>query len=134
MQKIKQPELYNVGIKQFDEEHQKLVEMVNLLHQETDDKEQDLVAQKLIVSVLVKLARKHFDGEEAFMKRIKYPDLDKHHQCHRVIYTQLLDLERRFQTSTGPVATHALQFLLNWLDEHTLTEDKLYAEYAQQYV
>ena len=133
MHKIKQPKLYNVGIKRFDEEHQKLVEMVNLLHQETVDKEQDLVAHKLIVSVLVNFAREHFDGEEEYMRRINYPDLDKHQQCHRVIYTQLLDLERRFETSTVPVATHALQFLLNWLDEHTLTEDKLYAEYALKY-
>ena len=133
MNKIKQPELYNVGIKRFDEEHQKLVEMVNLLHQETDDKEQDLVAHKLIVSLLVKLAREHFDGEEEYMRRINYPDIDKHHQCHRVIYTQLLDFERSFRTTNGPASNHALQFLLNWLDEHTLTEDKRYAEYALKY-
>ena len=133
MNKIKQPELYNVGIKRFDEEHQQLVQMINALFLESTDKEQDRVAQKLIVSLLVKIARKHFDGEEEFMLRIKYPDLDKHQQCHRVIYTQLLDLERRFETREGPVPNHALQFLLNWLDEHTLTEDKLYGEYALKY-
>lgn len=133
MNKIEQPELYNVGITKFDEEHQQLVQMINALYLESTDSEQDRVAQKLIVSVLVKFARTHFDGEEAFMQQIKFPYLDKHRQYHRIIYTQLLDLERRFQTSTGPVAIHALQFLLNWLDEHTLTEDKLYGEYAQKY-
>ena len=130
MSRVKQPERYNVGIKQFDEEHQKLVEMVDLLHQETDDKEQDRAAHTMVVSSMVKLARRHFDGEEEFMRRHNYPDLDKHHQLHRVIYTQLLDLERRFNTCNGPVPNHALQFLLNWLDEHTLTEDKLYVEHA----
>lgn len=130
MNRIEHPERYNVGIKQFDNEHQQLVKMINMLYLTTENSEEDRVAQKLVISLLVKFARTHFDGEETYMRHHQYPDLDKHHQCHRVIYTQLLDLERRFEMSTGPVSNHAYQFLLNWLDEHILTEDKLYAEYA----
>ncbi len=133
MNEIKQTELYNVAIRQFNEGHQQLVQVINTLYLESRDSNYDRMAQKLIVSLLAKFARKHFDAEEGFMKRIKYPDLDKHQQSHRVIYTQLLDLESRLQQDTGPVADHAFQFLLNWRDEHPLTEDKLCAEYALKF-
>lgn len=128
MTTIRKPERYCVGIEKFDDEHQQLVQMVNDLHALTDNNQQTRDAQQQIISSLVKFARAHFDGEEEYMRRHNYPDLDKHHQCHRVIYAQLLELERRFASSSGPVPNHALQFLLNWLDEHTLTEDKLYAD------
>jgi hemerythrin-like metal-binding protein len=130
MNSIKQPELYHIGIEKFDDEHQQLVTMVNDIHALTDDNQKNRNIQKQIITSLVKLARAHFAGEEEHMRRQKYPDLDKHHQCHRIIYAQLLDLERRFASTSGPVHNHALQFLYNWLDEHILTEDKQYADYS----
>ncbi len=130
MNMIKHAELYHIGIEKFDNEHQQLVKMVNDIHALTDNSQKQQNVQKQIISSLVKFARTHFDDEEEYMRRYNYPDLDKHHQCHRVIYAQLLDLERRFERTSGPLHNHVLQFLLNWLDEHTLTEDKLYADYS----
>lgn len=64
----------------LDHDHGRLFDMVNEIVKEID--EGNAAACKTMVPDFVDLARRHFDREEAFLAKVGYPDLEKHHEHH----------------------------------------------------
>lgn len=64
----------------LDQDHGRLFDMVNEIVKEID--EGNAAACKTMVPDFVDLAKRHFDREEAFLAKVGYPDLEKHHEHH----------------------------------------------------
>ena len=82
---------YNVNVGEIDEQHQKLLALVNKVHAavEARNSKDDLIK---LLTELVQFTRGHFATEEQLMKKYDYPDLPAHHKEHRQLLRYLTDL------------------------------------------
>ncbi len=64
----------------LDQDHRRLFDMVTGIVKDID--EENAAACKTMVPDFLDLAKRHFDREEAFLAKVGYPDLEKHHEHH----------------------------------------------------
>lgn len=117
-----------IGIPKVDEQHLRLVELANRVH--------ELVAhgherKKLteIFSELIEYTIEHFDDEEGIMAEMGYPGLEKHKKQHNGLTRQVLELQKSFRDGSATVSYEVLDFLSQWLVSHIMNSDKKIAEY-----
>ncbi|MFC1681980.1 bacteriohemerythrin [Pseudomonadota bacterium] len=84
-------EEYNVNVREIDEQHKTMLELVNNIHCAVEARigKDDLVE---LLGQLVDFTRGHFSTEEQLMKKHDYPDLAEHHKEHRLLLQYLVDL------------------------------------------
>jgi hemerythrin-like metal-binding protein len=125
MELVKWESGYELGIKEIDEQHRKLVDILNeVIHL----KASGAAARKFeqIIEDLVDYTDYHFKTEEQYMERCGYEGLVEHRRVHdgfsdrlRVLYlnTTLGDAER---------TDEVLDFLKRWLLHHIMKTDRDY--------
>ncbi|MDD2357082.1 MAG: hemerythrin family protein [Thiovulaceae bacterium] len=126
-QKIKWDDAYSLGIKNIDDQHKKLFDIVDKIFslQESKDVKGNI---RTILHELFEYIKVHFKDEEEFMKSINYPDLAYHLELHdqlvKSVSTILLDPSRLdiIQTKMRVIAKQALI-------DHILIEDMNYQRY-----
>lgn len=119
---------YSVGIKAMDEQHQRLVVLVNQLD-EAMRQGQGQAALGKIFNELVFYTKTHFRDEEALMEQNSYPDLDEHKQKHESMTAQVLKLKDEAETTKMGLTLKVMQFMSGWLTKHIAGTDKLYGVY-----
>jgi hemerythrin len=121
---------FSVKVKKFDDQHKKLVDLVNQLH-DAMKAGQGNVALGAILQQLINYTATHFKDEEQVMQANGYPDLAKHKTIHADLVKQVLDLQKKFQTGEagGVLTMKVLSFLKDWLVTHIQGEDKKYGVY-----
>lgn len=118
----------SVKVPEFDEQHKKLVAMLNELHDGMLKREAASVLGKVFGS-LVDYTATHFAAEEARMKKANYPGLAAHKAEHDALTQKALDLKGRFESGTAAVTIETLEFLRTWLCNHIMKTDKAYGPY-----
>lgn len=123
-------EEYNIGVGIIDQEHQKLFKILNGLLALKSEERSSLKACREGVAYLKEHAIKHFADEEAYMRSIRYEDLETHKRIHKGFREETLPaLEQELLvTEYAPDAIdHFLGVCTGWLIGHTLTEDQAIA-------
>lgn len=117
----------SVGVTQFDNEHQKMVEMINDLHQAMRTGKG---AAKIgsIVDGLIIYVSTHFASEETLMQRHAFPGLEKHRAEHTALTKQVIQFQKEYHSGKA-VPQSILLFIKGWLMKHILDEDKEYGPY-----
>src|SRR5208337_5603433 len=93
----------SVNVTQIDEQHKKLVGMLNDLHDAMKQgKGRDVTGN--VLSGLVQYVATHFAAEEKLMKEHAYPEFIKHKLEHVALTMQVMDLQKQFQEGK-PVLT-----------------------------
>lgn len=121
-------ERYSVGNERLDQQHQRIVAMINQLG-EAMDAGADRPALVNILSNLAGYTKTHFSEEVHLMEQCNYPKLDEHITQHGLLNRQLADFYRNFYLSSRPQSAEVMAFLLNWLYEHILEQDKQYVPF-----
>lgn len=122
---------FSVGYRAMDEEHMRLVELVNELHD-------NLLAgcsMTLIEAGFHRVARHtadHFRHEERLMAESDYPDIDNHMLAHQQLVYQLADLLTMIDAGEPVFTVELAEFLKIWLLNHILTMDKKLGAYLAQ--
>jgi hemerythrin len=122
---IEWDERYSVGVARFNEQHQRLVGMINRL----DDAVQQGTERQVLLKVLSDLAgytKTHFAEEERLMEEHGYPDLAGHRVEHQKLNKELAGLYTSYFTSKKPLTDDMMAFLKTWLYDHILGTDKQY--------
>ena len=125
---IKWRDSYSVGIDQIDEEHKKLVELINEVFIVVRDKGNAETLNNA-VGKLVDYTHSHFSAEETAMQEAGYPDLEKHRKEHRRLEKEVVDFRRRLQEEGADLRTEFYHFLRDWLIHHIIECDMLYSAY-----
>ena len=120
-------EKMSVGINTIDEEHKKLVNMLNELY---DGIQANQAKEKLgkVLDGLIAYAASHFKREEQYFAQTGYPDAPAHIKEHVDLTNQVLEVQKKYKAGeTGTLSMEVMNFLKRWLITHIQGSDKKYA-------
>lgn len=115
----------SVNIEEIDAQHQKLVELINELHDAMLQGHANQVIG-VVIAELTKYTQSHFSSEERLMKAHGYPGLRQHKKEHDQLLAQVNELNYRSQAGYTVVSLVVLNFLKNWLVNHIQGTDMQY--------
>ncbi|MBF0625630.1 MAG: bacteriohemerythrin [Magnetococcales bacterium] len=118
------------GLRDVDEDHAKLVTLVNKLHRAMQEGE----GRTVLSSILTELADYtvfHFQREEDYFARFDYPERLSHIQAHQHLLDTVVELIKRFEAGNFAVAIDLLAFAKRWLMEHILGSDMKFAPFLK---
>lgn len=121
-------ESYSVGVEAFDNEHKKLVEIINRLHLALLMKEAESVMLSVLKS-LVDYTVTHFSHEENNMSTSGYPDYLMHKKEHDDLIGKVLDFKDQIESGKTSISLSIMSFLKDWLMNHILVSDMKYKEF-----
>ena len=120
MKELKWDNTLSVQVEEIDADHQRLVDLFNLLNRTLEEK----AAPDYIEAVLAELIACtdwHFKHEERLMLQYRYPDYQKHRQEHEELLASIRDLQAQRQGRL--LSDDDIEFLEHWLTGHILGLD-----------
>lgn len=118
-----------VGVKVLDDDHKKLVDMVNQLYDAiVSGHGKDSLGKTL--DGLIEYTKSHFAREEKFFVQTGYADTAAHKQQHADLTRQVLDVQQKYKAGvSGTLSLEVMNFLKNWLVTHIQGTDQKYGPY-----
>ena len=131
MSLIKWNDSFSVNVSKVDEEHKKLVEMVNEL---TDAMKagqgKDVLGS--ILDGLISYTASHFQTEEDYFQQVKYPGAAEHKKEHVAFVQKVTEFKKEFDAGRATVSVNILQFLSKWLQTHIKGTDQKYSSFLNE--
>jgi hemerythrin len=124
-------EKYSVGVAQVDQQHKKLVALINQLH-DAMSSGKGQAALTTVCSELVSYAKTHFAQEEQLLKLHRYPDLAAHQAVHAKLDGEVAELQRKVESKQAVLTMDVMAFLRTWLTDHIMQTDQKYAGHLKQ--
>ncbi|GAA0554287.1 hemerythrin-like metal-binding protein [Rhizomicrobium palustre] len=123
-----------VGIAIFDDEHKKLIAVINRLHEalQAGCGQADLLRE---VDHLIDYTAMHFRHEEMYFDDWSYPAAKPHCASHAALYGKMCGFRHAITSSNGSgfhglrATEEMLKFLKSWWFDHILIEDQAYGTY-----
>lgn len=112
----------SIGIGVFDREHSALLDILNALQNEIEERRDDDAIEALLAA-LARGIEAHFKSEEAMMEASKYPGLLIHSMKHQRLLEQLGALRARYSRDSTIMDKHSLSFLRDWFAAHIHNDD-----------
>jgi hemerythrin-like metal-binding protein len=119
---------YSVGIESIDQQHKKLISLINML-QTTVDYSTGEEFERECLAAVVDYTKTHFVYEEGLMSKYGYPDFEAHKAQHQKMIDKVDDLLAEYEERPERVMKEALDFLKQWLIRHINGTDKQYSEF-----
>lgn len=116
----------SVGNEFIDNDHKKLIKMINSFHNAMQEGRGDDVIGKVLNNLFI-YTSEHFKREEDEMSRINYAMLADHKTKHTQLLKQVEDLQNDLNNGKIMLASKMSYFLKDWLYTHILQADKLLA-------
>ncbi|OIQ70087.1 bacteriohemerythrin [mine drainage metagenome] len=113
----------SVGHGFIDNDHKKLVTMVNSFHEAMEQGRGNEVIGKVLNNLAI-YTKEHFAREEAEMQRIEYPKYKLHKLEHEKLLKQVTGLQADFAGGRVMMTMDISRFLRDWLVTHIQQTDK----------
>jgi len=126
---------YEIGIEEVDNQHRKLVELINNYNKTISDKKINTsseIGQVLIY--LINYTDFHFKTEEKFMEKLNYPGINEHKEIHRGLIQKLKGILLKIKKKESYSPIEFYYFLMSWLNDHILGEDIKIRKYSSSNV
>ncbi len=125
---IRWNEEFSVNIMEIDKQHQKLIEMINNLHDAMKQgKAKDILGK--ILDEMVGYAGTHFKTEEKYFDQFKYPETEEHKKEHINFVKEVTEFKKKFEAGQQTLSIQVMNFLSNWLKKHIKDVDKRYGPF-----
>ena len=118
-------ESLHFGITTIDQQHRRLVDLVNKLYRAMRNR----AGKTALGGILTELAQytvDHFRDEEALMVKAGYEQLNAHKKEHEKLVGSVVDFQKKFQEGSATVSLDLMNFLSNWLLNHIKIVDRRY--------
>jgi hemerythrin len=119
---------FSVGIAAIDEQHKRLVGMINAMIEARDARADSEVVSG-VLGEMTRYAAEHFASEEALMQHHGFPCFDEHKAKHIGFRRDVAQLCVDAAAWKRTVPDKILQFLKDWLVDHILFCDMRYAQF-----
>ena len=128
MELLKWANEYSVKIQAIDNQHVKLVNLINQLHSAMKEAKGKEVVGK-IIEELVAYTKFHFTAEEKIMQDNNYPGFPAHKKEHENLTKKVIEFQDNYNNGRAPLSMEIMQFLKDWLVNHIMKVDKEYSPY-----
>ncbi len=118
---------YSVGIKAMDNDHKKLLNLINQLQTAVDYYTGKEFEQKAL-DELVDYTKTHFKREENLLKENDYADIEAHKKQHENFINKINESVEQYKNSADATIIDTLEFLKVWLIKHINGTDKEYGK------
>ena len=130
---IKWRNSFSVGIDIIDEQHKKLIAIINeLCVAQQQSTSQTIISE--ILDELVDYTNYHFSYEEKMLEERKYPDLGDQMDEHKEFVTKIATLHFEKVEGNLLISIKTLDYLKDWIINHILGSDMEYAKYFKENV
>lgn len=121
-------ESLSVKIASIDEQHKKLISMINSFYDNINEK-----SSKELMFDLIKALKEytvfHFSIEEKYMKQYEYPGYASHKKEHDKFFEKVLSFEERYKNGKLILTVEITNFIKDWVSDHIMNIDKKYSDY-----
>lgn len=122
---------FSVGVDAFDDQHRKLIDMINRLGRQLDrPKHKESVD---LMHELIQYAMEHLEEEESLMRIHNYPELASHFEEHRKFRAKVVTFCADLKKNERETVAEAWQYLQDWLIHHILHTDRLYTAFFNEH-
>ena len=119
---------FKLGIEAVDNEHVRLVDMLNQVHALLSEGKRE-EARQFFTQTLSGYVNEHFANEEKFMDGIAFPSLDEHRKIHENFKKTFQDLVPQIQSADEAAFRKALTDAFTWIITHIGKTDRKYATF-----
>jgi len=121
----------SVNVGEIDQQHKKLVGMIN----ELDDamrqgKGKDVLGK--IINDLNAYTATHFKTEEDYFGRFAYPETVSHKKEHVYFVQKTSEIKNGFANGKLALSIDVMDFLGKWLKDHIMGTDKKYSKFFNE--
>ncbi|MDH5600011.1 MAG: bacteriohemerythrin [Gammaproteobacteria bacterium] len=127
-QYVEWKEEYSVGIESIDNQHKKLLMLINHLQTAVDHSTGEQFEREAL-DELVDYTRTHFAYEESLMEDNDYPEFEAHKEQHKNMVSEVERVLAEYQRDQETAMSNAISYLKNWLINHINGTDKQYSEF-----
>lgn len=114
---------YSVNVGEIDNQHQKMLELVNNLHSAVEARIDKSDLKNLMVE-LVEFTGMHFTTEEQLMKKFAYPEFAKHQNEHSMLLQHMKELVAMVSNGKYPTFYSDYDVSTDWALVHISNCDK----------
>ena len=116
---------YDLKINSIDNQHKKLVDLMNELNNAMlNGKSKDVISK--ILDGLVDYTVFHFDFEEKLLENNKYEDIVNHKKIHVNFVNTIKEFKNDFESGNKEMSKEVMDFLKKWLIDHIMGTDRKY--------
>lgn len=119
------------GIQVIDEQHKRIVEYINELHQASETGDKKRVQQ--VLEGLLDYTITHFQFEEQLQEKANYPFLRAHQRVHEIFMKRIAAFRERAEKGEN-IIPELLSMLKVWLSSHIKGDDRDYVESVRKVV
>lgn len=128
---IQWEETLSVHVAEIDKQHQKLIGMINNLHEAMiQGKGKEILGK--IIHDLILYTGTHFSTEERLFHQFGYPEAESHKKEHADFVKKVSDFKDGFAGEKIGLSIEVMNFLSNWLKNHIKKVDRAYAPFFQE--
>lgn len=127
MKQIIWTESLSVGILEIDEQHKKLI---SLLNKASEIVESGKPKEYLISGVkeIINFTLIHFSTEEKMFKVCKYAHAKKHLEEHQKLIRKANEFLNEFNNNNLAITDSTMAFFMDWIVNHIMQSDKAYSK------
>jgi hemerythrin-like metal-binding protein len=127
---LKWLDTYDIGFKIIDEQHKKLIDIINELY----EAQRHGTSQIAIIDTLDKLADYtvyHFATEEKLFAQYEYPKTTEHLAEHKSFVDQVVKFQQELKMGSLLLSLKTMEYLKDWTITHILGSDREFGEFVQ---
>lgn len=118
----------SVGVKEIDDQHKKLVAIINELHDAmTVGHAREVIGK--VLDEMVDYTVFHFGTEERLMKTHGYAEHLKHEMDHKELVKTAAELQKSVKAGGTSLTLQTMHFLKDWLNHHILGSDLKFGKF-----
>ena len=121
----------SVNVAEIDQQHKRLVSLINELHDAMrQGKAKDVLGK--IVNSLISYTSIHFKTEEKYFDQFGYPETDAHKKEHADFVEKVTEFKQGFEKGSLGISIEVMSFLSSWLKNHIKVTDKKYSQFFNE--
>lgn len=122
----------SVGVEHIDDQHKMWFQKADELF-EAGKQQKAKEYVNTMLDFLDEYTKMHFRDEEAYMKEIRYPELEAQKKAHASFINDLAKLKSDYNEGGGNIMVilNANKMVINWLTNHIKNMDKKIGEYVK---
>lgn len=119
---------YSVGVAEMDQQHKKLIDLINKLY-EAMKVGKGAAEVGMVIVEMVDYTKFHFGAEEKLMTTHGYPGLLNQKSEHKAFTDKAIEFQSQINSGQKAITIEVMNFLKEWLTKHILGNDQKYTAF-----